>query len=627
MNDSKDRPKSDSLSCVRRYKAVVPDTLDLGERARVAVNALTGLLDPEHRYQPWHQIYLVTRPPFMTHLGNGICNWGKILEALLEMRLMSGSEQNSDVDSASLRGMISYIEDDLYYTTGEGRPWHKKSWFGHVTEDYVDLNSQARAILALIANHQIDGNPEWKKVAGGLADGLAKLAVQRDDYAYYPDNPEVHMGGSIGYPRSGWKTQEEPPAWPQMGHTWPSIFTHGAAIRALSQWAELDGDENALEMARGLAAFVMKPKHWAAEAEPKAVVGWQHAHFGGHIHSVTAALMGLLKLASLTSDDRMKQFVRDGYEYIRNFGIARMGLFGETCEVGDMAVLAIGLSDAGIGDYWDDVDQSVRNHMTEVQLLDADTLRTISQAGPEHELNPLWETNDRVIEHMIGGLITDATHLTKLEPYCCICCQGNGFPAYYRIWEGIVRCDAGVAQVNLLLNRASPWLDIDSYLPYEGKVRVRNKLARALYLRMPSWVARASVRTAVNGQAREPLWVANRLVFGDLHPGDVIEVVFPMVQTTETYCNGWEGVRNHDPIGAIWHAEVTSPQAWEQPSNLTPYELDIRGNTVIDVSPRDPEWEGARYPGYPIYLRDHMKSDKAPMAKVTRYVAPALIKW
>ena len=27
---------------------------------------------------------------------------------------------------------------------------------------------------------------------------------------------------------------------------------------------------------------------------------------------------------------------------------------------------------------------------------------------------------------------------------------------------------------NLLLNRASPWMDIDSYIPYEGKVVLKN---------------------------------------------------------------------------------------------------------------------------------------------------------
>ena len=41
-----------------------------------------------------------------------------------------------------------------------------------------------------------------------------------------------------------------------------------------------------------------------------------------------------------------------------------------------------------------------------------------------------------------------------------------GAEALYDAWESIVRCLDDMAQVNLLLKRASPWLDVDSYLPY-----------------------------------------------------------------------------------------------------------------------------------------------------------------
>jgi hypothetical protein len=38
--------------------------------------------------------------------------------------------------------------------------------------------------------------------------------------------------------------------------------------------------------------------------------------------------------------------------------------------VGDMVGLGIRLSDAGLGDYWDDVDAVVRNQLVEQQLTD-----------------------------------------------------------------------------------------------------------------------------------------------------------------------------------------------------------------------------------------------------------------
>ena len=42
----------------------------------------------------------------------------------------------------------------------------------------------------------------------------------------------------------------------------------------------------------------------------------------------------------------------------------------------------------------------------------------------------------------------------------------------YQAWEGIVRLSGKRADVNLWLNRRSPWLDVWSWLPYEGKLTV-----------------------------------------------------------------------------------------------------------------------------------------------------------
>lgn len=56
-----------------------------------------------------------------------------------------------------------------------------------------------------------------------------------------------------------------------------------------------------------------------------------------------------------------------------------------------------------------------------------------------------------------------------------------------------LRRDIGVAQVNLLLNRAFPWMDIDSHLPYEGKVVLRNKAAQEAFVRIPLWADEEAV--------------------------------------------------------------------------------------------------------------------------------------
>ncbi len=74
----------------------------------------------------------------------------------------------------------------------------------------------------------------------------------------------------------------------------------------------------------------------------------------------------------------------------------------ETCSIGDMVYIACRLSQAGFGDYWDDVDQYVRNHLVESQLLRRDLIEEIIKTAIEHTLNPEIESGERVIERGLG---------------------------------------------------------------------------------------------------------------------------------------------------------------------------------------------------------------------------------
>ena len=49
----------------KRYQASLPDTLDLAERARLAVNGLTGPTNPEADYELYFSLVLGNNPPFM----------------------------------------------------------------------------------------------------------------------------------------------------------------------------------------------------------------------------------------------------------------------------------------------------------------------------------------------------------------------------------------------------------------------------------------------------------------------------------------------------------------------------------------------------------------------------------
>ena len=92
------------------YQAVVPDTLDLAERAREAVHGLSAFLDDQHHHAGFgHGVFAVTPPGFI-HDGGQDQNWGKVLEALVLARAMCGSREHLDRQRALCQALLSYAE-------------------------------------------------------------------------------------------------------------------------------------------------------------------------------------------------------------------------------------------------------------------------------------------------------------------------------------------------------------------------------------------------------------------------------------------------------------------------------------------------------------------------------------
>ena len=174
----------------------------------------------------------------------------------------------------------------------------------------------------------------------------------------------------------------------------------------------------------------------------------------------------------------------------------------------------------------------------------------------------------------------------------------------------------------MLLNRASPWLDIDSYLPYEGKVVIKNKKARKLSVRIPQWVDKKSVQSLLgkSGNKKQGMknektfWVGQYLVFDNLKPNDLITITFPMVESVEIYTLKWK-------VEDFWFESTYPGDTWKPKKNPDKFTMHFKGNTLVDISPR------SHVKGYHLYQRDYLKRDKAPMKKVTRFTSPERIKW
>ena len=262
-----------------------------------------------------------------------------------------------------------------------------------------------------------------------------------------------------------------------------------------------------------------------------------------------------------------------------------------------MVAMALKLTDAGVGDYWDDADRWARNHFLESQLTDPGWVHRVGARSPAHAVAG-EETSDHVAERCVGAFAgwstgNDYVVSRPQDPNTLQnCCQGNSLRAVYYLWQHILSFADGTLRVNLLFNRASAWCDIHSYIPYEGRVdlKIKKSCERTL-VRMPEWIPGGSeqVSCEVNGRPRSMRWQGRYVEVGHAKPGDTITVKFPISERTV-----------QETIGGI------------------SYKLEIRGNTVLTIDP--PGRNG------PLYERAYYRQP-VKWRKVDRFVPERTISW
>ncbi len=595
------------------YEATVPDTLDLAERARLGINFFDSVMSEEENYEMyWRGDFTQAGDPHSWPGHMYFCFSSlfacqpKAMETMAMERLMSGSQQGVEREAKMLEMLSSHIEEDgLFWTTRSP----EKPWLGPPPESedlrlLANTHGQGRILRAMIAWYQYTSNPAWKTLIDRMVEGLDELfVVHKDNYAYIPTGgwlPEEYFRSC--YTKRGWKDTTEPQN--EKGGEEGSLFNHqGNMAGPLANWYMLSGNNQALRLSGELVRFLTKPNFWAdfPAGDYPGVIGAEHAHWQGHFHGHINTLRSILEYAIAANDPQLKQFVRDGYEWARQAGVSRIGYVGDGqgCGCGRLIGLAVKLSYNGVGDYWEDVDLYIRNHGTEMQFTPEDIpyLKELLKESEENPVEPpmtpgqdipMVGTSDGLVEAAVGGFAG-----SPRKGWWFMCCAPHGNMGLFYAWDGTLRYADGEARVNLLLNRASPWLDIDSYLPFEGKVILKNKNAKEAFVRIPLWVDKKAISCQLGTKVVHPEWFGRYLRFEHLKAGDVLTIQFPMAERTEN---------------------------WTVGDNV--HTFRFRGNTLVEVSP-------PLLPDSPLY-RDRpqkYKAAKAPIRKLTRYVTEQVLKW
>ncbi len=575
------------------YEDQAPDTVDLTDLAERAWEPLMRWAEDRELYPRGSASPLA---PNRGVLGP------KYMEALPMIRVMTGTDRDIAREQAMLAGYDEETgEDGLFYTPP----------LDQMTEPWASVYGQGRMMLAWMAYYHLTKDEKYLDRIAKMAERMREIAIVKDDYAYYPTELIENAYFVFSIRKSGWKRTDEPRAIHKLredqpldmgnreGHQFDSKMGIpayiGGALRGFPRWYVMSKDAGTLELSEKLVRFLVKPEMWQAFGRPAEFGGAPRAHYSGHLHAHTIALRGILDHAQVVNDRSLMDFVKSGYEWTREFGIAEIGWvpewtnnnFCEGCQIADVVALAIHLSDLGVGDYWEDVDRTVRNQLIESQ-----------QVCDLPDVNGKWAAA--------------ATPTMMLDRDGSSCCTPNCAQAVYYAWESIIRFNAGRATVNLLLNRASPWMDVHSYLPYEGKVVLKNKQAEHVAVRIPLWVDKGAVRCRVGETSVDPAWLGNYLLIDALEKDSIVTVEFPMVERTMKV----------PPL-------TGTHDGGAGPVHGIEYTIHFKGNTVIDIGPRFDGWNKGKGPKSIVqtYQRDHYRSDQAPMKTKRQYVSDVLIPW
>jgi len=593
------------------YDALVPATLDLAERARLCVNALTETTDPAYDDELYWIIDLLARKPAMYHTVDDHVQ-AKFFQALPLDRAACGSAQNLDVEH---RLMQTYLKmqgsDGLVCIPIKGRPWalpaEANPWAGldylPTGDHWCSICTSGRVLGGFCIYALMNPSAPWADAAQRLAQGLMDLCIVEGEIAYLSCNC-TEPGRPV--------TQ---PAARPVGFR---AAVAGWVAQGLAQCARSLGNRQAAEMAARLMRYVFRDSGYF---RPDGEFAYDFPGDGDrtiHFHAHTNQIMAALEAVQAAGDQELLALAQAAYDYAVSQGESLVGFFpewltyrggaygegqvsSEICEVADMIAAALKLSALGV-DRWDDVDRWVRNQFSECQLTDTTWLTDGHLERVDRELAPLpgagcsgpeYGTTDRVVERAVGSFSgwPSANDFVQGRGWSVMhCCTGNATRAVYYVWERILTHEKGTLKVNLLLNRASRWADVLSHIPYDGRVDVKVKQDLRLEIRLPEWVTPGEARGAVDGDPRKLTFDGRYAHVGSVRAGEEVTLQFPIRERTDRVV-----------------------------IEKRPYTLIRRGNDVVWIDP----------PGRncPLYQRGHYRQGKTLWSTVRRFVPDAEIPW
>jgi DUF1680 family protein len=506
--------------------------------ARRALDGLLARLDPAAAYRPRFQLDLNGDNARLLHddYWDGVDLAGRTVDALVRLRRMVGGDA-SDAE-LNLRNYFLARQGDLGLFYGEG---------DNATA-VADSFSQSRALLGLTTLFASGGDAEIETRLQWLVAGLAQIAVNEDDYSYFPGR--AYRG-----------------AWRDYGLMKEEAYDHldnyGYASQSalpLMEYYALAGHRPALDLAgRLLRHFVYHSGLVDGEGR---FAGETHA--AGYLGMAIAAV----RYGVATGDesyvawaDRLYRWVRAhssefgwvpgplglGPPYFARWYDAPLRRTCETCSLADALNLAILLAARGRPEYWDDVERYARNQLLQNQFGSAEAVLSAEARGRvppdvQRALAGAWESF--ALPYRLLARPDDRRFVEG-------CCSGSGARALSLVWEHGLERRGGLLYVHVGLSRGGPLATVTSHEPAVGRLDVVPRADAALRLRVPSWAAPDSVTLWVDNAQRDAPREGGYVVADSVPAGSHVSLRYEMAVRTEAFTVNDETTHAHWRGGSV----------------------------------------------------------------------------
>lgn len=485
------------------------------ESARLVHHYITNMVDEEYDNLPYWLLLPNKKPAEAAHCRVDDAELvGSWYEGLASAMQMLETEEGDEVKQSLRRHLMkSWGEHGLRFC-------EKYPWTHTVHSSFHEMGYILPALNMITQEYPDD--EENEKRTSELIRGMRSLVIHRKVCTFwsgdYEEDEVIYEFPNDVYLKDG--------GFDLTRHTGrgEQAIRNAVMLQALVRRYELTGDEVALDLATGIANYVLGPSRYFN----------YKMEFFGHVHSSVWFACGLVKLGRLTKNETYITKGKAIYDYVRSLSSD----FGwvpeyaqwhpmneehcETCCIRDMIICADELIKCGYSEYWNDMNLFIRNQFVENQVKYTGYVEC-DNSLPNGNGITYKDIDKRMIGGFTGGSEPNSISLTRFRSIAG-CCVGTAPVALKTAWDNVITEENGAFIVNIPCDKETDNIKLESFIPDEGEIKITAKKKCTAGFRIYGWMG-DDVSFRINGKEADAEINDGKASF-ELCENDVLQLLF-----------------------------------------------------------------------------------------------------